>query len=85
MQTNATPDMSKSTVWEAFKAYIRRQIISYSAQLTRMQNEKRTKITRQITELDRQCATSPTPKLLVKKTTLQTEFRLRSTTETTKN
>lgn len=32
MQTNETPDVSKSILWEALKAYVRGQIISYSAQ-----------------------------------------------------
>lgn len=33
MQTNETPDVSKSILLEALKAYVQGQIISYSAQL----------------------------------------------------
>lgn len=32
-EINTTPDMSFSIVWETFKAYIRGQIISYTANL----------------------------------------------------
>ena len=49
---NKTPDMSYSTIWEAFKAYIRGQIISYSANVQSMRNLQLTDLSRQIKNLD---------------------------------
>lgn len=84
MQINETPEISKGTLWEALKAYIRGLIISYSAQLIRTQNAGRKATMEQIAELDKQYARSPNPELLSKRTSLQTEFNLLSTSETTK-
>ena len=84
MQTNETPDVSKSILWEALKAFVRGQIISYSAQLVKTKNERGRNITGQLVELDKRYAVSPTPDLLVRRTSLQTEFNLLSTAETTK-
>lgn len=84
VQINKTPDVSKGTLWEALKAYVRGQIISYLAQLTRTQNARGKAITEQIVELVKQYAKSPNPELLSKRTSLQTEFNLLSTSETTK-
>ena len=57
------------------------QIISHCAQLTRTQKEE--KLTEQISELDQQHAMSPTSELLAKRISVQTEFNLLSTSETT--
>ena len=84
MQTNDALDISRGILWETLKAYIRGQIISHSAQLTRTQREKRQKLTDQISEIDWQHAISPTPELLTKRISLLTEFNLLSTSETTK-
>lgn len=84
MQINETPDVSKGMLWEALKAYVRGQMISYSAQLTRKQNARRKAITEEIVELDKEYAESPNPELLSERTSLQTEFNLLSTSETTK-
>lgn len=84
MQTNDSPEVSDSTLWEACKAFIRGQIISYSAQLAKTKSERRKNITEQLTKLDNQYAVLPSPDLMSKRTSLQAEFNLLSTAETTK-
>ncbi len=43
MQTNKTPEVSKSILWEALKAYLQGQIISLHAHQTKTQKEERQK------------------------------------------
>lgn len=84
MQMNKTPEVSKSILWEALKAYLRGQMISFSAHQTKTKKEKRQKLIEQISEIDHQYAKSPTAGLLTKKITLQTEFNLLASDETVK-
>ncbi len=84
MQTNKTPEVSKSILWEALKAYLHGQIISLHAHQTKTQKEERQKIIEQISEIDHQYALSPTTELLTKRITLQTELNLLSSAETIK-
>lgn len=50
---NKTPDVSASVLWEALKAYIRGEIISYTGYERRLRKEKLIKLTKHISELDR--------------------------------
>lgn len=84
MQINKTPEISKSILWDALKAYLRGQIISFSAHQTMAKKEKRLKLIEQISEIDHQYAESPTAELLTKRITLQTEFNLLASDETVK-
>ena len=51
--------VSYSTIWEAVKAYIRGQIISYSANLQSMHHSRLTDLSRQIKDLDCSAASDP--------------------------
>ena len=58
-EINKTPGMSYRTIWESFKAYIRGQIISYSANLQSMRSLQLTDLSRQIKDLDCRAASVP--------------------------
>lgn len=58
-----TPDVSASVLWEALKAYIRGEIISYTGYEKKLRREKLTRLTQRISELDRLYATHKTPEL----------------------
>lgn len=47
-ETSTTPDMSYSIIWEAFKVYIRGQIISYPANLQSIPNLQLTELSRPV-------------------------------------
>lgn len=79
LEFNQTPGMSSSVVWESMKAYLRGQIISYSAQLRKAQNERLERLTTDILNIDMLIASTPTPDLLKQRLMLQTEFNLLST------
>ena len=67
-ETNTTPGMSYSIIWEAFKAYIRGQIISYSAKL------QLTDLSKQIKDLDCRAASDPDSNLHKERLLLQSEY-----------
>ena len=79
LERNQTPGMSSSVVWESMKAYLRGQIISYSARIRKCLNEKLEKLTDDIFNLDARLAIAPSDELFKKRLTLQTEFNLLST------
>jgi len=81
--TNDSPEVSKSTFWEALKAYIRGQIISLKALAIKTRNEQRNVLYDKILDLDRQYAISPSSDLYRERLSLQTEFNILSTSETT--
>ena len=58
-EINITPEVSYSTIWEAFKAYVRGQIISYSANLQSMRHLRLTELSRQIKDLDCRATSDP--------------------------
>lgn len=71
--------MSPLTVWESMKAYLRGQIISYSAQQRKLHNRKLEQLANDILKLDSILATAPTNDLFKQRMTLQTDFNLLST------
>lgn len=54
--TNFSPETSSLVVWNAFKAYIRGQIIAYSARIKKQSTHERNKLMQQIKETDEQYA-----------------------------
>ena len=60
---NKTPDVSASVVWEALKAYIRGEIISYTGYEKKLRKEKLTMLTQRLSELDGWYATAKSPEL----------------------
>lgn len=81
---NDTPDVTKSTLWEALKAFIRGQVISWKSLKNKQQREKETQLKKEITETDRQHSSSPSVTLHKKKLALQTELELVYTSRTVK-
>ena len=80
---NKTPEVSASVLWEALKAYIRGEIISYTGYEKKLRKEKLTKLTQRISELDRLYATHKTPELYKERLCLQAEFDVLTTQRTT--
>uniref|UniRef100_A0A3B3HQU1 Reverse transcriptase domain-containing protein n=1 Tax=Oryzias latipes TaxID=8090 RepID=A0A3B3HQU1_ORYLA len=76
---NSTPGMSSSLIWESLKAYLRGQIISYSARTKRLLTEKIKRIENDILQLDDMLANSPSSDLFKKRLALQTEYNLSTT------
>ena len=77
--TNRTDSISHSLIWESLKAFLRGQIISYSANLSKQHNLKISRLTKSILNLDHQYALHPTPELYKERLNLQTEFDLLTT------
>lgn len=82
LSINDTGEVSKSTLWEALKAFLRGHIISYSAAANKQRTERIFTITNQIIDIDRRYSASPTPDLYKERLKLQTEFDLLTTNET---
>lgn len=78
---NERDPISSSLLWEALKAYLRGQIISYSAHLNKSRKVKLQELSVNIANLDQKRATSPTPTLLKQCVDLQTEFDLVTTSD----
>ena len=73
--------ISCSLLWESLKAYLRGQIISYSAHLNKSRKAKLQEFSTNITKLDQQLATCPSPSLLKQRVDIQTEFDLITTSD----
>ena len=74
MKTNQTPDVSLSTIWEALKAYLRGQIISYTAHERKKYKKRLSDLSNSIAETDRLYADAPTPELYKEKLLLKAEY-----------
>lgn len=81
---NDNEDVSKGTLWEALKAYIRGQVISYAKSTHHSHLKCLSEITDEILEIDRQISITPSPDLYNKRISLQSDFDLLSTDETAK-
>ena len=79
LNTSETPEVSCLTVWDALKAYLRGQIILYTANMKRKAYKERKDLTNQIKEIDQQYAPFKNPDLYKKRIELQTNFELIST------
>lgn len=61
---NDTPDISDSTLWEAFKAVMRGHIIAYEARLKKVRQKEMSEITAQLTVLESDYRATPSPSKL---------------------
>ena len=66
-------------LWEALKAYLRGQIISYSASTHKARMARQTKLTELISDVDKVYAGNPTPELYKQRMIYQAEFNMLST------
>lgn len=73
---NDSPNISRSTLWEASKAYMRGQLISFTANLTRKKLSYTNDLLIQIKEVDFRYATNPDPDLYNERVKLQTDLNL---------
>lgn len=78
-ETNTSPDTSSLVVWDALKAYLRGQIISYTANMRKRAHHERLELADQIKEIDKQYAQAKNPDLYKMRVELQTKFDLAST------
>ena len=79
---NKTPDVSQSTVWEAFKTCLRGQIISYVSYAKKSEAVTvNCQISEEILQFYNQYATAPTPALYNRRLHLQAEFDILSTSK----
>lgn len=77
--TNTLTEISSLTVWDTLKAFLRGQIISYTANMKKTARKERQDLASQIKRIDQQCAQSGNKNLLQKRVELQTKFDLLST------
>lgn len=77
---NDSPDISRSTLWEASKAYIRGQLISFTSNLTAKRLHYTNDLLNQIKEVDSRYSTNPDPDLYNERVKLQTDFNLTTST-----
>lgn len=78
---NHNGTVTYATLWDSLKAFLRGQIISYSAFLNKTRKSKANKLLTEITNIDQQYITKPSPILLKRRLELQTEFDLTVTSE----
>lgn len=79
LEINNSSETSSLVVWDALKAFLRGQIISYSANMKKKASTERFELTKQIKEIDLQYAQSKNPELYKKRIELQARFDLLST------
>lgn len=82
LQTNDFPDVSRCTLWETMKAYIRGIIILYTDSEHKRLSARQTELHDKIQQVDRQHASAPTPELFKERLLLQTEYNIMSTSQT---
>ena len=79
LEINNTPETSSLIVWDALKAFLRGQIISYSANMKKKASRERLELAKQIKEIDLQYAQVKDPDLYKKRLELQAKLNLLST------
>lgn len=79
INTNTNDSVSHSLLWETLKAFLRGQVISFSAYKNKTQKTAVTSLLNSILDLDRAYSSNPTPELYKKRLNLQAEFYLLST------
>ena len=82
LETNTSPSVSPSLLWETLKAYLRGEIIAYSSHRNRERKRQKQKLIKDISEVDCRYSTSPNPSLYKERIELQTQYNLISTSET---
>lgn len=81
VDTNDSPEISRGTLWETFKAYMRGQIISYVSSLKRAERAESETLIKEIFKVDHLYARAPTPALYKERLQLQSKFDLLSTSK----
>ena len=81
---NDSPEISRCILWEAFKAFMRGQIISYVSSLKKAERVESETLIKEIFKIDKLYATAPTPALYIERLQLQSKFDLLSTSKTQK-
>ena len=81
ISTNVNPDTSAASIWEACKAYLRGEIISYSAYQKKINSEKSASLARDISELQSKCVDSPNADLSKELLMKKAEFDLLASNE----
>lgn len=76
LDINITSDVSISIVWEALKAYLRGQVISYMAKKKKDSQLKQTDLERQIADLDNRNAQTPSLDLYKDRLKLTSEYNM---------
>lgn len=74
LEINTTPDVSISTVWEALKAYLRGQVISFVAKKKRDSISKQVDLESRIADLDSRNAQNPSQDLYKERLKLGAEY-----------
>lgn len=80
--TNDTSEISRRTLWETFKAFMRGQIISYVSNLKKAERAELESLNKEIARIDGFHASAPTPALYKERLQLQSKFDLLSTSKT---
>lgn len=65
LEINDTPDTSKGNLWEAMKAYLRGQTISYTASSNKKKSQQLHELSTMIREIDEKHASTPSENLRV--------------------
>ena len=79
LETNSNSETSPSLLWETLKAYLRGQIISYSASIHKLRVARQVQLSKLISDADRVYATAPTPDVYKERMMHQAEFDMLST------
>lgn len=74
LETNESPEISYCTLWETMKAYVRGQVISYTAGENKKKSKRATELINRIKVVDQLHSTSPSENLYRERILLQTEF-----------
>ncbi len=74
ISTNVTPDTSAVTIWEACKAFLRGEIISFSEFQRKRAAERKSSLSRSVAELQSRAAVLPSPDLFDEILTTKAEF-----------
>lgn len=79
ISTDISPDVLAKTICEACKAYLRGEIISYSAYKNKLMNERRSNLSNSLADLQSNLVDSTDPDLFAKFLTTKTELDLLAT------
>lgn len=74
-----SPEIKRGVLWEASKAYMRGQLISFVSSINRTEAAYITELTRLIKDVDNKYASNPDPDLYKERLRLQADFNLAST------
>lgn len=82
LETNTTSDTSALMVWDALKAYLRGQIISFTVNKRRKSQREHSDLLSKMSGTNAQYALTPTPELYNTRLELKTKFDLLTTHQT---